>query len=38
MTQSNASEIGFLFNIADFVEISGKVIVSPQLETWGLSA
>jgi hypothetical protein len=32
MTQSNAPDTGFLF-ITDFVEISGKVIVSPQLET-----
>ena len=32
MTQSNALDTGFLF-IADFVEISGKVIVFPQLET-----
>jgi hypothetical protein len=32
MTQSNAPNTGFLF-IADFVEISGKVIVFPQLET-----
>ena len=32
MAQFNAPDTGFLF-IADFVEISGKVIVSPQLET-----
>jgi hypothetical protein len=32
MTQSNAPDTGFLF-LADFVEISDKVIVSPQLET-----
>jgi hypothetical protein len=34
VTQSSAPDTGFLF-IADFVEISGKTIVSPQLETGG---
>jgi hypothetical protein len=37
MTQLNAPDTGFLL-IADFVEISGRVIVSPQQETQGLSA
>jgi hypothetical protein len=35
MTQFNAPDTGFLLN-ADFVEISDKVIVSPQLEFRGL--
>jgi hypothetical protein len=37
MTQFNAPDTGFLL-IADFVEISDKVIISPQLEIQGLSA